>query len=551
MIQPGDHKFTISAEGQLASDDPSIRVAGDTLLVQMHKVTLHTVDAAERGPDEFRLVAASLGLLSMDAALRIDGEHLPDPTATLDPQSPPAAGQPVPQLTNVISHQKKFYPLSVWLPDNQVGQGYVLYPSWQAFHLRPDGQVELAAAQAPRVTAVEVHDSTIVIPYRTFRGKVNSQTGLTAGVGNAPLQKKMDFGATLSPSKFVGSHEKPDPDFFLLVDSDFSRQPYKYFLADNSLPDKDAIRLMALEWSDPVYQRGAEAAVRLRLLETPTKGLKNPQVRMSYSLYRPSNPVWRDWQPLKVGSWKNGRDDGELRFQVPDATLGYVVIRAEVIEAEDPTRSTALQGEIEGCIIDANQTGSASFVSNRGRTAFVAGEDVDLELILRSEKDRPSGERTIVLIHPDGQQETLAFKDSGQAWLGAKRAVAEPHARPTCRQARIDWVSTTCRRMSLRLVSSSVWLRGKSQACSTWSSRPNTPRPMNDLETSLLNGHPIDLDRAMQTLADLGYTRVDLMTYITNHHLRGATWREQLKPRATRVCRLRPASMLPRRATRC
>jgi hypothetical protein len=39
---------------------------------------------------------------------------------------------------------------------------------------------------------------------------------------------------------------------------------------------------------------------------------------------------------------------------------------------------------------------------------------------------------------------------------------------------------------------------------------------------------PQELERAMRTLADLGYNRVDLMTYNTNHHLRRYTWREAL-----------------------
>ncbi len=527
LIQPGDHKFTLSAEGQLASSDPSIRIAGNTLLLQMYKVTLHAVDSAQRGPDEFRLVAAELGLLSMDAALRIDPAHLPDPAVTLDPQSPPVPDRPIPPLTNVLSHQKAYYPLSVWLPANQVGQGYLLYPSWQAFHLRPDGQVDLSGPKAPRVAGIKAHDATIVIPYRTFRGQINSMTGLTAGVGNVPLKKKMNFGASLSDSHFVASHEKPAADFFLPVDSDFSRQPYKYFLADNSTADKQAVRLLALEWSEPIYPSGTQATVRLRLLETPDKGLKKPQARMSYSPYRPSNPAWRDWRPLAVSSWKNGCDEGELQFQIPDRALGYVVFRAEIIESDDPARSTSLVGEIEGCIIDPHQTGTASFVSNRGRTAFVSGEDIELQLVLRSEKDRPAGDRTLALVHPDGQEETLSFKDSGQAWLSQSLRLPGP---------RTANLSPGTYQLSVRNLPPEIASVGfQLELCPRQKpSLFHVVKPskytgaMNTLETGLLEGHPIDLDRAMHTLAELGYTRVDLMSYITNHHLRGATWREEL-----------------------
>ena len=93
VIQPGDHKFTISAEGKLASDDPSIRIDGNTLLLKMHKVT--HASCRRRAARAGGISAGgrpSLGLLSMDAALRIDPAKLPDPAVTFDPQSPPAAG---------------------------------------------------------------------------------------------------------------------------------------------------------------------------------------------------------------------------------------------------------------------------------------------------------------------------------------------------------------------------------------------------------------------------------------------------------------------------
>jgi hypothetical protein len=73
---------------------------------------------------------------------------------------------------------------------------------------------------------------------------------------------------------------------------------------------------------------------------------------------------------------------------------------------------------------------------------------------------------------------------------------------------------------------------------------------MNNLEPSHLRGKPIDLARAMRTLAEMGYTRVDHMAYMTNHHQRAYTWREELA--AGEIACPRPkASSRRRRATRC
>src|SRR5262249_39458297 len=152
-----------------------------------------------------------------------------------------------PVMTNHLSHQKAFYPLTVWLPPNQVGQGYVLYPSWQAFHLHPDGRVELSGGGAPRVTGVEAADKSILIPHRKFSGRVSTTAKLTAGVGATQLAEVMDFGATLAPVKFRAGYKDTPEDFYLSVDNDLARSPHKFFVADNTTGDKDTIRLMALE----------------------------------------------------------------------------------------------------------------------------------------------------------------------------------------------------------------------------------------------------------------------------------------------------------------
>src|SRR6185436_12075526 len=112
-----------------------------------------------------------------------DVRRLPDPRRTFDPRRPPAKGQPVPPLTNLLSVQKRFYPLSIWLPSNQVGQGYLLYPSWQTFHVKSDGKVELSANGGQRVPGIEAEKERILIPYYPMSGQVSARTGLTAGVG--------------------------------------------------------------------------------------------------------------------------------------------------------------------------------------------------------------------------------------------------------------------------------------------------------------------------------------------------------------------------------
>src|SRR5262249_13286436 len=177
----------------------------------------------------------------------------------------------------------------------------------------------------------------------------------------------------------------------LPVDNDLTRSPHKFFLADNATPDPGAVRLLALEWQKPVFPRNEEARVSLRFLENTTLAtIRKPEVRMSWSAYQPSLPTARVWQPVTVLGWTNGHDAGELRCRTPDEPFRFVVFRVQVVDAEDPSADTGLMGEIEGCIVDPKQTGTVSFVSNKGRTAFVAGEDIELSLVFRSQKARPA-----------------------------------------------------------------------------------------------------------------------------------------------------------------
>jgi outer membrane protein assembly factor BamB len=527
-FEPGGHKFTLSPEGRLASDDPTLRVQGSTLLVRLFPVTVFAVDGTRSGPPEFRMKPADVGLLGLAPQATLQADALPDPKRLDEPRLPLLSGKDPPVLTNLLSDQRAFYPLTVWLPANQQGQGYVLYPSWQAFHLRPDGTVELGAGGAPRVAGVEAQQDRIVIPYHRWSGRLNTQSKLTAGVGAVPLAANMDFGATLAAVPFRAGYKDTPHEFFLPVDCDPGRTPNKFFVADNTAADKDSIRLMALEWPRPVFSSGGAIAVSLRLLEAPGKpSLEKPEARVSWSRYNPSNPLERFWQPLSVLGWTNGRERGELRFRVPEIPLAFVVFHVEVVDAAAPDQLSPLWGEIEGCVVQPGQSGTAAFITNKGRNAFVAGEDIDLTLVFRSREPHPAATRRVTITHPDGHQESLAVEDAGGRW--SSRSLRLPAER-TLRLGPGRYVLSAAD-LPAGMVSFDFAFdlvpRQKPSLFHIIKTSKYT-KPMNDLEPSHLLGKPIDLDRTVRTLAELGFNRIDLMSYMTHHHLRAYTWREEL-----------------------
>ena len=258
------------------------------------------------------------------------------------------------------------------------------------------------------------------------------------------------------------------------------------------------MRLMALEWAPPVFRRGAENSLSLRLLGVGRQ--RDAQAARSaastYSVYNPSNPVSRDWQPVEVLGWTNGRDVGTLKFRVPDVDFGYVALRVQIFESGDPNVVSPLSAEITGCIIDRDQHGTASFVTNRGRNAFVVGEEIPLTLVLRSQAARAAGNRTVRLTHPDGYQETLAVADPGDAWHAASLQLAAERTRQLAPGRYTLAVADLP--AGIVAVPFTFDLAGRQKSSLFHIVKPSKyTGAMNGLETShLRKALPIDLDRA-------------------------------------------------------
>jgi outer membrane protein assembly factor BamB len=527
VIEPGGHAFAYSEQTGLSSSDPEIRIDGRTLLLRLHPVTVYGVDEAKSGPPEFRPVPMNLGIFILNPEFKLEGTALPDCTQTADPRSKPGKGAS--PLTDALSrHDKAFYPLSVWLPSNQKGQGYLLYPTGQSFRVTPEGKADLESSGAPRVPGVQADGGTLTIPHRTFSGRVSTIGNLSGALGNTRLKESMILGATLTPLQFRAGVGTPPPDFFLGIGGDLSRRPHKFFLADNTGGDEQAVRLLALEWNTPVFPEGEEAEVSLRFLEMAGRpGLKEPEVRIDCSPYQPSNPLYRLWTPVEGALWKNGRDEGPLRFRCPRGLSGFVVFRFQVFEKGDPLPITRLSGEIPGILIDPRQTGTASFSTNKGRNVFQAGEDIAVTLILRSTGKRPAGTRGVVLSGPEGQEEILEVQDPGDSWWAQDLKLSGTHTVDLLPGRYSLGVRGLPPGISPFAFAFEMVGRDKPSLYTIVKSSKYT-EAMNELERTHLEGKPVDLDRTVSTLAGLGYTRMDLMVYSLSHSARPYTWREEL-----------------------
>jgi outer membrane protein assembly factor BamB len=241
-IQPGNHRFTASAERRISTDDPEIVIAGSNMTVKVYAIDILAARGDEGGPPESRLEPESFGLY-----------------VAPNPQTPEKPG------ANLLTRSGAFYSLRVYLPANTDGAGYILYPYGQTFHVRPGGSVELTGDKLPGITT---EGSRIVAEYSVFQGRVVTRTGLSAGLGGALVRgNTFVLRPSHRPLRFSAGQGLNSLAFGLPVDSDLTRRPRKYFVADNTGERPADVRIMALEWDNDALTAGATAAVSVRFAD--------------------------------------------------------------------------------------------------------------------------------------------------------------------------------------------------------------------------------------------------------------------------------------------
>lgn len=646
VIEPGDHRFTLDAQGKLTSSDPDITIEGDTVNLKLYRVNILPVDGRKSGPPETRLLPQRLGVFLTASDTVVAPGQLPALMAGGERTGCP----------NVVSDPASFCPLRIYLPANTVGPGYLLYPSYQAFHVKPGGSVEFAGTRVP---GIETQGLSIVIPYREFMSTINSKSGLSGAVGQALLDPRKPLNPLLlSPvlagNFFTAGFGKPSKTFGLMVDSDFVKKPTQVFLADNMTPDVKAVRLMILERGTQALESGSTATLALRFAENwlefreedvadfkalhaglqkpaaagETTGLaglllghvtaemelkairawqaaadapepgalkstivamlngalhdvrlaqkdtlagvalseaaqallargpdgdgpeaqrifhrklltelfpgafhpfarqptvRKPVVRMAYSRFNPrdvSERRWTDFEPL---SWTKG----VLTFKVPDLPFDFYQFRVMVQDAGERESAGSLAMEFPACVIGPGQKGTASFISNKGRDAFVAGEEIRLSVAIRSATPRDAGACTVVLRHPGGRTESFPVNDAGGKWWTQPLSLPADVTRnlkPGAYELSVTNLPAGIGQMPFRF----DLVRAERSSPYLIIKPSKYTGPMNALVPSQSEPEPYDLERAVASLAELGYNRIDLMTYSTYNHDRPNSQREQM-----------------------
>ena len=155
-IWPGDHMLTVGKDGSLTTTSPDLRVEGDVVRILCYPVTLsaYVGNPTEDVPATMRVAAL--------------------PNLTLRDASEAEAENP----RELLPLFDKFAPLTLWLPANTTGDGYLVHPLGLRFHLDAGG-----VKAEEEVPGLQVKGHAIDVPVYEYpvSGDVRSQL-VVAGV---------------------------------------------------------------------------------------------------------------------------------------------------------------------------------------------------------------------------------------------------------------------------------------------------------------------------------------------------------------------------------
>jgi len=418
-IWPGDHAFTVGADGKITTDDPELLVSTRTEDDrQRGKVTVHLV-RIKCYPVRIRATNADAkaqqgkGLLDHiplpQLALRAGG-----PTSAPPREAPGAGGRPRRgrsrrggggDARELLPQIRRFLWVTAWLPANTVGKGYVIYPLRHTFHLTSKGIVAGAGGGERMPIWRTENKFEVVIP--TTRVPVTGDPGTdllitghqvlrfsrlnrferkdTLRQGSADLySRKQPYDLRITPT---------GPG--MLVDGDLGKLPCKMIHVGLYGAGRNKARVLLVETRTRHMQVGRAFRARVRLLDAGgARGGAGVADGVFAQLQAHGSYKWREL------SCKGGADR-TIEVSLPDLNSGVYKLRLGMRTAG------ATQDEFyaDQWVTVAAEGGSGiGAFTQRGRTAFYRGERFWLGVgVLAAKGTVPAGtDVTVDLVYLPG-----------------------------------------------------------------------------------------------------------------------------------------------------
>ena len=438
VLWPGNHEFEVTPEGKVVSNDPELIVEGASVKLKCYPVKMlgYWANTALSLPVSMRTFA--LGRCSVFARDPPQSEakqkkrdeakarkRQPPPPDVIDgrvgrrvrvdgklPPRPRGDGE----WTDLLPVYKRFAPLVVYLPANEVGLGYRFTPGRYFFRLSSKG-VQLLNSKGDPLSegVVDVNGYELAIPaYRAeLVGKTRWFMGCTGSIGAVGKLSVQNFGRYRSVPPGVSSlstaltffHQdevlpffagKEQPDSYLRVLPDFHTFPTRKFLFDNGDLRTERARRIEIDWKRRIFKAGEEAEVRAFFMEADEcQTVESPCFRAYVNETHAMSPERARWQAVSL---KAGEGEHIYRLKIPDLPTNVYTVRIALASSAEQRPDVPLALDFLISIHHGEGDGTVCVFFQNGRDAFFEGEPLRFTVAARAPKAMGSpGELRVVL----------------------------------------------------------------------------------------------------------------------------------------------------------
>ncbi len=308
-IWPGNHKFTVARDGTVNTTDPELIVKKNVVSIKCYPVTIRAYRA---NPPEGDLPMSMRLAPLPKMTLRESADHaLFNPPGGMKKERKkkrPTKRRAPYELLPVF---EDFAPLTIWLPANTAGKGYMLHPMGLTFHVTAKGVVP-GAGDGATIEGVAVKGHQVSIPLYEY--PVNGVKGtrmIADDVQERNFSKIRSKQATLhttwypktTPYRLRVSEFGPT----LKIEGALKSYPYKSMRMDVRDPTRRLVRLLVAELSSRHLTVGQGVEVRVRGLDPEAAVLLQNRVKAAERKVRAAAQAKRQKKEGAADQLKNAQ----------------------------------------------------------------------------------------------------------------------------------------------------------------------------------------------------------------------------------------------------
>ena len=380
-IWPGNHVFTVGKDGTITTKSPELEITGDVVKIKCYPVTLgaYVGNPAEEVPVTMRTA--------------------PLPNLTIRDAADAEAEKPRELLAAEAKSGEKlqFAPLTLWLPANTAGDGYIVHPLGLRFHLDAGG-----VKPVEEIPGLEVKGNVVDVPVYQYPVVGNPETInaklVVAGVGRLDWRYDADGETqqlTLYPRQkpFELLVAKPGP----ALQVTHAGFPFKAFRVAVLDPGLGSQQLIATELAARQVEPGGKLAARVRGIDSTPASVANGKTDRSRVA---EAAVSRDLQAAKAAlaaaekKLAAAPDDAEAQAGVPREKAAVAAVEAKGKEAQAAVKALVDEAET---VAAENPLASAPVFAQ----LQTYGSDTWQDLPVAPAADHPPAEGVVTLSIPE------------------------------------------------------------------------------------------------------------------------------------------------------